>query len=129
MRSVNGIACVLAWETWSNPFNTDIYTQKIFADGRLAWDPAGIAISNALEDQIHPGVVSDLEGGIFCAWQDFREDALGDIYAQKVFYTGKLTSVPKTSGIPCLMFPVSFVLLIVLSLVFARHLFRFWCVS
>ena len=61
------------------------------------WQEDGIGISTTLEEQWHPQIVSDGEGGAMMAW---RHDVagLGDIYAQRIDTFGNLQWGP--SGVP-----------------------------
>ena len=67
----------------------DIYAQKINSSGVAQWTANGVVISNAVNNQDTPEIISDDSGGAIIAWQDTRDDA-GDIYAQKINSSGEV---------------------------------------
>jgi hypothetical protein len=70
----------------------DIYAQHVSVGGVVdaAWPVDGRAISTATSDQITPMVVPDGVAGAIVTWQDFRNTADLDIYAQRVQANGQL---------------------------------------
>jgi len=70
--------------------SSDIYAQRVDADGNGLWAAGGIPISTAGYYQESPGIVSDGAGGAIVFWEDPRSDVDTDIYAQRVFYDGTL---------------------------------------
>ncbi len=54
---------------------------------RAQWQPNGVAVSTALNDQAYPIIVSDGGGGAIVAWYDYRNGA-SDIYALRVDAAG-----------------------------------------
>ncbi|MBJ6725980.1 hypothetical protein [Geomesophilobacter sediminis] len=79
--------------------NADIYAQRIAADGHAVWDDNGIAISTPEDDQMNPQIVADGTGGAIIVWQDFRSDTHYDIYAQRVFGNGLVSTYTTLDGI------------------------------
>lgn len=63
---------------------TDIYAQKIAPDGITLWAKNGTVICNATDEQWLPQICCDGAGGAIFAWQDKRNGADFDIYAQRI---------------------------------------------
>ena len=74
----------------------DIYSQLIDENGIL-WDSSGIPVCTEKGMQRDISVTVDNSKNIFLAWQDFRNDAYGDIYVQKLDLFGN--SLWKKNGI------------------------------
>ncbi len=75
----------VVWEDGRSDFYfKDIYAQKINADGSLAWDPAGVVVSDADNDQLNPRLFGDDSGGTWIIWDDARGSGYPelDIYVQ-----------------------------------------------
>ena len=68
-------------------YPTDIYAQRISADGTPQWTADGVALCTATGFQQNPTIVSDGVGGAIVAWSDNRGPSTG-IYAQRVTATG-----------------------------------------
>jgi hypothetical protein len=66
----------------------DIYAQRIDASGAVRWTAGGVALCVAAGTQTSPAIVADGAGGGVVAWQDFRNGANYDIYAQRVSGAG-----------------------------------------
>ncbi len=51
---------IIVWQDERNPLTTgiDIYAQRIDSNGNFLWDPDGVAISTADDDQTLPELVS-----------------------------------------------------------------------
>ena len=80
---------IVGWADFRNhPYGllSDIYAQKVSPDGNLLWNPDGILICDADEDQNGMRINSDGAGGAVVAWVDDRNGAypLSDIYTQKI---------------------------------------------
>ncbi|HET9327016.1 MAG TPA: FlgD immunoglobulin-like domain containing protein [Candidatus Eisenbacteria bacterium] len=75
--------------TWydSRSGNSDIYAQRVDANGNAQWTPNGVALCTAANEQTIPVLVSDGSGGAVVAWPDARGGA-NDIYAQRVAANG-----------------------------------------
>jgi hypothetical protein len=72
------------WET------SDIYAQRVSAEGLLQWPPRGRPVCTAIKQQAYPDITPDCFGGAFIAWSDQRNDVWydHDIYAQRVDHYG-----------------------------------------
>jgi hypothetical protein len=99
VAAVNPVAVVsdgaggayVAWEDRRNPgaTGTDIYMQRILANGAALWTPNGIAITTALNNQTQPWLTSDGAGGCYVTWYD--ASAFGSLYAQRVLPGGSIS--------------------------------------
>ena len=65
-----------------NGFGFDLYAQRVNASGAPQWEPNGVAVCRAANDQAHQEIVPDGAGGVIVAWDDRRNGADTDIYAQ-----------------------------------------------
>lgn len=74
----------------------DIYAQLIDQNGIL-WDSSGIPICDVKGKQKNVSLNSDSSKNIFIVWQDYRSDADGDIYTQKLDLFGN--SLWKKNGV------------------------------
>jgi FlgD Ig-like domain len=85
-----GGACV-AWQDFRSGTDFDIYACKVDASGVPQWTADGVALSTAANDQvfsIFPKIGTDGAGGAIVAWQDYRSDEDGDVYAQRIDASG-----------------------------------------
>ncbi len=69
---------------------TDVYAQRIDANGTLQWTTDGAAICTATNTQSFPTIASDGGAGAIITWYDFRSGANSDIYAQRINASGGL---------------------------------------
>jgi hypothetical protein len=67
--------------------DTDIYAQRVSADGAAQWSAGGVFVCGAQGNQVAPQVVSDGAGGVIVTWKD-RRAGDDDIYAQRVNASG-----------------------------------------
>ena len=74
--------CIITWQDKRTSNNSDIYAQRLDANGAPQWTADGVAVCTADSIQTMPQIVSDGSGGAVIAWSDYRDD--GDIYAQKL---------------------------------------------
>jgi hypothetical protein len=82
----------VVWEDGRNDFYfKDIFAQKINADGTLAWDAAGVVVSDADNDQLNPRLFGDDNGGTWIIWDDARGSGYPevDIYVQHLNANGQ----------------------------------------
>ena len=65
------------------------------------WGDNGIVVSDAINSQINPVIVSDGVGGAIVAWEDYRSGSgtYSHIYAQRINSSGVLRW-PTTNGVP-----------------------------
>jgi hypothetical protein len=76
---------IIVWEDYRNGINNqDIYAQRIEDDGSLKWTVDGTQVCGAANDQIRPALASDLYGGAWFVWEDYRSGTNADIYVQSV---------------------------------------------
>ncbi|MFH0864852.1 MAG: T9SS type A sorting domain-containing protein [Bacteroidota bacterium] len=81
----NGV--IIVWQDSVNG-NWDIYAQRINSNGTAQWVSGGAAICTAIGDQINPKIETDDQGGAIITWQDKRNGADYDIYAQRINSSG-----------------------------------------
>jgi hypothetical protein len=67
---------------------TDIYAQRISANGNVQWTTNGVPICIQSERQIYPVICSDGKGGAIICWYDSRTPGTQDIYAQRIDKNG-----------------------------------------
>jgi hypothetical protein len=72
--------------------DADLYAQHFTTSGGLApgWPADGLPVCVARGSQYQVALASDAAGGAFAVWQDYRNGAAGDIYAQRILSTGAL---------------------------------------
>jgi hypothetical protein len=73
---------IVVWEDGRNG-NSDIFAQKISADGKVQWPPTGVPIAVQPGRQRRQQVVSDGAGGAVVVWEDSRTSPTR-VYAQHV---------------------------------------------
>ena len=78
---------VIAWQDLRGA-STDIYAQKLDANGVTQWTANGVAVCTASNSQLYAHAVQDSSGGAIIAWVDYRSGTNFDIYAQRVSATG-----------------------------------------
>lgn len=99
---------VIAWYDHRNVLSgttrSDIYAQRILADGSLApgWPVNGAPVTRAPGDQLFPVVASDGAGGAYFSWQD---DASLDIYLQHLSPGGEVATGWPIDGLPVCVLP------------------------
>ena len=76
--------------------NSDIYIQRIDSDRNPMWDEGGVPICTVSGDQVDPCIARDGAGGVYVAWEDFR-NGYECIYAQRVSHDGTMLS--ESSGV------------------------------
>lgn len=72
--------------------DSDLYIQKINADGSLAWDADGVLLCDEPYHQENPRLTGDGNGGVFVVWEDRRNGGFPhvDIYAQLIDSEGQI---------------------------------------
>ncbi|HZI38467.1 MAG TPA: hypothetical protein VFF24_09185, partial [Acidimicrobiia bacterium] len=65
---------VVAWEDYTNPTASDIFAQRITAEGVIppGWPPNGLPVCTAPNYQIYSDLAPDGAGGAFVTWADPR---------------------------------------------------------
>lgn len=93
---------IVAWQSvTSDPSGAqDIYAQHVLAGGAVdpAWPANGRALCVAAHDQANPRLVSDGSGGAIVAWEDERNGANYDMYAQHVLGNGAVDAAWPANG-------------------------------
>lgn len=79
---------IIAW-TDVRSGGSDIYAQRISADGTVQWTIDGVALCAATGNQAYPTIVSDDAGGAIVTWHDSRSGG-SDIYAQRISGNGTI---------------------------------------
>lgn len=84
---------IIIWEDYRSG-NPDIYAMSIDGNGATRWAGNGVAICSGDWDQIRPGIVADGSGGAIVAWEDWRNGANTDIFAQRISAAGAVQWIP-----------------------------------
>lgn len=77
---------IITWVDFRNDAtlsNSDIYAQKVAADGNVAWEDNGIAVCTNTATQNSPVIVRDDNGGAIIAWDDDRTQDL-NLFMQRI---------------------------------------------
>ena len=78
---------IITW--YDNRSGTNIYAQRVDADGHTQWVANGSLICGAPASQYAPYIAPDTSGGAIISWEDYRISPNNlDIYAQKVDASG-----------------------------------------
>jgi hypothetical protein len=78
---------IVTWQEYRGTSN--IYAQRVNANGNVLWTTDGVAICTAPGNQYSPKLVSDGDGGAIVAWFDVRSDG-SEVYAQRVDANGSV---------------------------------------
>ena len=94
---------IIAWSDYRNGnMNSDIFVQRLNAQGQPEWAVDGLAVCTAPNNQQGLLIVPDGAGGAIIAWSDYRHSDMNgyhdDIYAQHIKASGQLTWMK--DGIP-----------------------------
>ncbi|MBN1884360.1 MAG: hypothetical protein JW876_02400 [Candidatus Krumholzibacteriota bacterium] len=81
---------IVAWYDLRGGSYTDIYAQRVRADGSVAWTADGVALCTAARNQGYPAIAADGFGGAIVVWQDDRNATGWDVYAQRVRADGSV---------------------------------------
>jgi len=84
----NGYTCIV----WSDTRigDRDVWAQLYDINGQPQWTDNGMIISAEAIRQEDPDICADGFGNFIITWVDFRDDSLGDVWAQKVDLQGNL---------------------------------------
>jgi hypothetical protein len=77
---------IVTWEDYRS--GSLIYAQRLNSAGVAQWTVNGVAVASAGSGQTFPQIVSDSSGGAIIAWEDYRNGADQDIYAQRLNSAG-----------------------------------------
>jgi len=79
--------------------DSDLYAQRINADGTIQWAVDGVVVSAGPSNQLALKIIPDATGGVVIAWADYRAGNYEfDIYAQKLDENGNAQWT--TDGVP-----------------------------
>jgi len=78
---------IATWSDYRGGTFSDIYAQRISADGTVQWATDGVAVCTATAYQQAAAIVSAGTGGAIVAWDDYRR-GVWDIYAQRISAAG-----------------------------------------
>jgi hypothetical protein len=79
---------IVTWTDARGGTATDIYAQRISANGAYLWAYNGQVVCNAPGVQDRPLLVTDGAGGAIVTWRDSRGGGTGDVYAQRISGSG-----------------------------------------
>jgi hypothetical protein len=79
---------IVVWEDDRGGAGSQIYAQRVNADGVAQWAAGGVALCTAAGSQYSPTAIADGAGGAIVTWDDHRDGTGFDIYAQQVSATG-----------------------------------------
>jgi len=80
---------VVAWmDEQKGEYDHDIYAQKLDIYGNILWNPSGVAICTAGNEQILTDMASDDLGCTYLAWHDYRTSYHANIRLQKLDPSG-----------------------------------------
>jgi hypothetical protein len=75
---------IIAWQSWNDTTEWDIYAQRIDADGDTLWAPNGVAVCVDTCQQGEPELVTDGAGGAIIVWKDRRNGNENEIWGQRI---------------------------------------------
>jgi hypothetical protein len=81
----------IVWADQRSFSKTDIYAQRVDANGNCLWTADGIGVRSQPDiggDARYPTIVPDSSGGAVITWMDYRSGSKCDIYAQRVDANG-----------------------------------------
>src|SRR5208283_3236060 len=85
---------IITWEDERSGLGRGIYAQRVNAAGSTLWMTNGVAISTIANRQYNPALVSDSSGGAIIIWEDYRNDSIYNLYAQRVNSNGSTLWIP-----------------------------------
>lgn len=84
---------IVAWDQYVGVYpngNSDVYAQKVSANGAIAWADSGLVVCSDSHSQVFPQLTRDGNGGAIISWQDNRHGSYANLYAQKVNAAGMI---------------------------------------
>lgn len=78
---------IIVWDDGRDG-DSQVYIQRIDADGNSLWQPDGMLIANVPHGQTDPVIEADGFGGALVVWSDLRSLTNVDVYAQRVDSSG-----------------------------------------
>jgi hypothetical protein len=94
----NAGGAIVTWMDRRGGTFADIYAQRIDSTGGVLWSVNGNVVTSAYNDQEYEGVCTDGAGGVIVTWQDRRNSASADVYAQRMSADGSPLWTP--NGVP-----------------------------
>ncbi len=87
---------LVVWQDYRNFVGTftDIYAQRMYANGSAAWTLDGVPVCTQGDFQFPPTIAADKTGGAIIAWGDYRNSMGQDQYAQRVGANGAMLWAP-----------------------------------
>ncbi|HET7225340.1 MAG TPA: hypothetical protein VFK69_06450 [Candidatus Eisenbacteria bacterium] len=86
---------VIVWQDMRNNASggSDVFAQRVLANGVPNWTPNGVEISQIAATQRHPQIVSGGTSGIYYAvWEDNRNAQGFDLYVSRITHQGGMLS-------------------------------------
>lgn len=84
----------IAWKDYRAGVS-DVYVQRINAQGQVMWTVDGVGACTDPADQSTPGICADGNGGCIVAWSDWRSGIERDLYAQRFNGSGVAQWTPQ----------------------------------
>lgn len=78
---------IVVW-TDNRVASSDLYAQRLDANGTAMWTAGGVPVCTATGNQLRAVAIADGFGGAIVAWEDWRAGANPDVYAQRVAPNG-----------------------------------------
>lgn len=101
-----GGGAVVSWADGREEAGAGVYAQRVDPEGLATWTADGAPLcANAWTADPHPCMATDGGGGCFAAWEDLRDGAFLDVYAQRMDASGAwgyATPVAPPIEAPCL---------------------------
>ena len=83
---------IVSWTDFRSYYNgntaTDIYAQRVDRNGAIKWGHDGAIVCKAAQFEDFSAMTTDGRGGAIITWQDNRNDADQNIYAQRINAAG-----------------------------------------
>jgi hypothetical protein len=86
----------ICWQEMHSSTDYDIFCQRVNADSSMNWADKAV-ICDAVDNQLHPVMVSDCAGGAIVVWQDYRKGTAANIFTQHVDTVAAIPSGLKTA--------------------------------
>ena len=80
---------LIAWTDFRDWRDTDVYVQRVDAQGNVQWGEAGVVITESEYDDYAYGITEDGEGGCIILWQGGAWDDK-NLYVQKIDASGNI---------------------------------------
>ncbi|MBI5710696.1 MAG: hypothetical protein HZC42_10390, partial [Candidatus Eisenbacteria bacterium] len=96
MCSDGGTGVIVVWN--DNRSGADLYAQRVWSSGTVAWTANGVPVCSAINQQSQPQIIQDGRGGVIAVFNDYRNGG-SDIYAQR-FAIDSGTMMWGADGVP-----------------------------